>query len=85
MFCVERRQVWELDDRLGNDAGRDFWGFFEGGKGGLLPEADGNGRGGGVGGRGSGRGGGEGFLSAPDGSQAPLRRIFIPRHHRAKQ
>ena len=46
MFCVERRQVWELDDRLGNDAGRDFWGFFEGGKGGLLPEADGNGRGG---------------------------------------
>ena len=41
-----------------------------------MPEADGNGRGGGGGGRG---------VSAPDGSQAPLPTIFIPRHHPAKQ
>ena len=33
MFCVERRQVGELGDRLGKDAGRDFWDFLRVGRG----------------------------------------------------
>ena len=55
-----------------------FWGFFEGGRACCLRLMGTVGVGALVGWEG-------GVLSAPDGSQAPLRRIFIPRHHPAKQ